>query len=201
MASINHESVGGWLNAILTRSSRRNIIPDAWDDTMQVMNAPKYSNFLGDEFKDTRKAADVTFVPRVGPNFSQVTDFPTVVLETGCAESSTQLREDARLWQLGSMKAVRVALLAKFYPADRYNQVRFVFSISRVKPGSPFLHDHYQIFPRPATPHLNPSISFDEFYGGNCPQGITAVNKVVLDLGRLAEIVEIMIRRSGHVPA
>lgn len=100
---------------------------------------------MGQEFEHIAREAGVTFVPRVGPKYRELSEFPTVLLESGWAEASTELRdsEDARVWQLGSRKAVRVVLLAKFYPADRHNEVRFVLSISCVEPNGPFLHDHY----------------------------------------------------------
>lgn len=98
------------------------------------------------------KEADFTFVPRVGPNFNKLAEFPTVVLESGWAESSTRLREDVRLWQIGSNMAVRVVLQAKFFPADHNNAVRFVFLISRgnLNGGSCLLPDYYvSEFPAP----------------------------------------------------
>lgn len=90
------------------------------------------------------KEADVTFVPRVGRNFDKLAEFPTVVLESGWAESSTRLREDVKLWQIGSNMAVRVVLQAKFFPADHNNTVRFVFLVSRGNPNSgSCLPDYY----------------------------------------------------------
>jgi len=83
-------------------------------------------------------------VPRVGPNFKQLAEFPTVVLESGWAESSSRLREDARLWQIGSNMAVRVVLQAKFFLADHNNSVRFVFFIYRGNlNGGSCLPDYY----------------------------------------------------------
>jgi len=70
--------------------------------------------------------------------------FPTVVLESGWAESGTRLMQDISLWQMGSRKAVRVVLLAKFHLADTNSRVRLVFYISRASPdSSPSLLDHY----------------------------------------------------------
>ncbi|PUU76806.1 hypothetical protein B9Z19DRAFT_1066342 [Tuber borchii] len=199
--SMMHECVGGWINATLTRASRHGIIPDAWDDTMLVMSAPEYDNFAG-EFCGSVKEADITFVPRVGPYFNQLAEYPTVVLESGCAESSERLTEDARMWQIGSNMGVRVVLQAKFFPADHNYGVRFVFLVSRANPkGGSCLPDYYEIFPPPANPYHNPSISFEEFYGGNCPPGIDPKTKVELDLARLAEVAAIMIRQLGHIPA
>jgi len=44
-------------------------------------------------------------------------------------------------------------------------------------------------------------ISFDEFYAGDCPPGINPTTGIELDLARLGEIAEIMIRERGYVPA
>ncbi|PWW78046.1 hypothetical protein C7212DRAFT_316298, partial [Tuber magnatum] len=123
MPSKMHECVGAWISATISRASRRGLIPDLWEDTMQVMNAPEYDNFVGD-YAGYLKEADVTFVPFVGPNWTEPAEFPSVVLESGWSESSTRLLEDARLWQIGSQMAVRVVLLAKFYREDQNNCAR-----------------------------------------------------------------------------
>jgi len=49
-----------------------------------------------------------------------------MVVEAGWDVSSIQLRRDAHLWQMGSLFAVRVVILVKFYQADRNNHVRKV---------------------------------------------------------------------------
>ncbi|KAG0129703.1 hypothetical protein HOY82DRAFT_670912 [Tuber indicum] len=201
MPSKMHECIGAWINATISRASRRGLIPDTWEDTMQVMNAPEHDNFVGD-YEGCVKEADVTFVPFIGSNWTKPAKFPSVVLESGWSESNTELREDVRLWQMGSEMAVRVVLLAKFYPVDQSNRIRFVFSIFRCHPdGRPSLHDRYQIFPPPPIPHQNPTISFDEFYTGNCPPGINAGTEIPLDLVRLGACAAVWIGERGCVPA
>jgi len=75
--------------------------------------ATGFHNFFG-QYSNRAKEADVTFLPRVGPHFEQTAEFPTVVLEAGWDESSTQLRRDAHLWQMGSGIGCSIQLRNKF---------------------------------------------------------------------------------------
>ena len=96
------------------------------------------------KYSGSFKEADFTFLPLAGPDGNQPPEFPTVVLESGWSESSTRLRQDTRLWQMGSRMAVRVVLQAKFHLVDQTNRVRLDFWISRVHPdGRPSIHEHY----------------------------------------------------------
>jgi len=59
----------------------------------------------------------------------------------------------------------------------------------------------WQIFPAHATPHQNPTSSFEEFYVGNYPPGINPEIELDLDLAHLAELTEIVITGDGRGPA
>ncbi|RPB04241.1 hypothetical protein L873DRAFT_1459387 [Choiromyces venosus 120613-1] len=66
-------------------------------------------------FNGYTKEADLTIIPMLGPNWDQEALFPSVVLETGWAESAEKLAEDVTLWQVGSGGQVRVVFQLKFY--------------------------------------------------------------------------------------
>jgi len=73
-----------------------------------------YNNFRG-EYAGYAKEADLTFVPMLGPDWTQEREFPSVVLESGWTEPADRLELDARLWQQGSEGAVRVVIQVKYY--------------------------------------------------------------------------------------
>ncbi|KAG0123604.1 hypothetical protein HOY82DRAFT_220572 [Tuber indicum] len=86
---------------MIMKAGRQGIIPEVWDETMQISPSPEYRNFVG-EYTGSVKEADLTFVPLVASNRAQEAEFPSVVLESSWDESAVQLQRDARLWQVGS---------------------------------------------------------------------------------------------------
>ena len=77
-------------------------------------------------------------MPRCTPNRPGDARFPSVVLEAGWTEPSERLLADARHWQVGSRKEVRVVLLLKVYPAAEGDALRAVFSVPK-RPVRPSL--------------------------------------------------------------
>ncbi|CUS12289.1 unnamed protein product, partial [Tuber aestivum] len=67
--------------------------------------------FVG-AFAGSKKTADLSWSPRI--NDGELTEFPTIVLESGWSESQAQLERDSQLWFQGSAGAVKVVLLFKF---------------------------------------------------------------------------------------
>ena len=61
------------------------------------------------------KEADLTFVPLLGPDWTQKRKFPSIVLESGWTELADRLALDTRLWQQGTEGAVRVVIQVKYY--------------------------------------------------------------------------------------
>ncbi|RPA93226.1 hypothetical protein L873DRAFT_78751 [Choiromyces venosus 120613-1] len=114
MPSNLHACAASWLLKMITRALAHGLIPQVWDDTMMIMTAPEFNNFIN-EFAGSFKEADLTFLPCVGPERAQIAEYPSVVLESGWSESASRLQDDAKLWQEGSGRAVRVVLQVKFY--------------------------------------------------------------------------------------
>ncbi|RPB04943.1 hypothetical protein L873DRAFT_1186548 [Choiromyces venosus 120613-1] len=197
MPSQLHECVAAWLFEMITAARGQGLIPQAWDETIDIKPSPTYNNFIG-EYAGSVKEADLTFIPRVGPERAQKAAFPSVVLESGWSESAEQLQRDARLWQVGSGREVRVVLHAKFYQPNQQNQVRLVLSINRARPGG---HPTPAILPVPVDPPPNPSISLDEFYAGDCPPTMDPATHVPLDLARLRVRAAQEIEERGNIPA
>ncbi|RPB01587.1 hypothetical protein L873DRAFT_634173 [Choiromyces venosus 120613-1] len=136
MPSQLHECVAVWLEEMIRKAYRQGLIPEAFDETMAIAPSPTYDNFIG-EYASSVKEADLTFIPRVGPERIRRAAFPSVVLESGWTESATDLRRDARMWQEGSGRAVRVVLHAKFYRPNQEDEIRLDLSINRARPGGP----------------------------------------------------------------
>jgi len=73
----------------------------------------------------------MTFVPLVGPDLERKAKYPSVVLESGWSASAAKLARDARLWQVGSERAVRMVILVKFFHPDMNNKVGVRLTILR----------------------------------------------------------------------
>ncbi|KAG0128414.1 hypothetical protein HOY82DRAFT_541256 [Tuber indicum] len=94
MPSYLHECVGAWISKTITSARICGLLPNAWDDTVDIMAAP-----------GSFKEPDMAFVPRIGPGRTKCAAFPSVVVESGWQESTTRHSDDARLWQEGSGNA------------------------------------------------------------------------------------------------
>ncbi|RPA90968.1 hypothetical protein L873DRAFT_1820274 [Choiromyces venosus 120613-1] len=201
MPSELHECAEEWLREMIVDARMQGIIPQGWRGTMQISHSAEYNNFIG-KYTGSVKEADLTFVPLVGPDWAKKAKFPSVVLESGWSESAVQLVRDARLWQGGSGREVRVVLQVKFYRPDQQKQIRLVLSITRARPGGhPTPVEDYVILPAPEDPKPNPSISLDEFYAGDCPPTMDPEIRVPLDLARLRVVAAQEIREGGNMPA
>ncbi|RPA90026.1 hypothetical protein L873DRAFT_1795752 [Choiromyces venosus 120613-1] len=200
-----HECAGGWINQMIVVAAMRGILPKVWPKTMLLTSSP-----------GSKKEADLTFVPMVGPDWTQKAEYPSVVLESGWDESMQQLHRDAQLWQRGSGGEVCVVIQVKFYRPNDENRMRAKLVLKRTLPGErhvfvepyaslfatpnttdPTTHD---IFPAPNNPQENPSISFYEFYAGDCPPGVNPEAGITLDLASLRDIAgrEMRARGSQH---
>jgi len=165
------------------------------------------------------------FVPLVGLDWDRKAKYPSVVLESEWSESGATLVRDARLWQVGSERAVRIVLLAKFFKPDTDNKIAVRLTIDRSFPDAdttptkeyvrltylqtstiiPILlicqFNLQQIFPAPINTEENLYIKLKEFYAGDCPPGIEPETRVHLDLERLRAIARIDILNRGNLPA
>ncbi|PUU75205.1 hypothetical protein B9Z19DRAFT_365395 [Tuber borchii] len=203
MPSAMHECAGAWLSKMITRASRRKLLSNDWEDTMDIMTGPEYRNFIG-QHAGSFKQPDMAFVPIVGPDWIQCAAFPSV-LESGWNESIARREEDARLWQEGSGNAVRVVLQAKVHEPDYRNCIHLVLSVTRAYPdglGRLALPTHYaNIFPIPPDYQKDPTISLDEFYAENCSSTMNAKTEIPLNLSMLRNVAAKYIRDRGYLPA
>jgi len=107
------------------------------------MTVQEYNNFTGD-YTGSVKETDLAFVPHVSPDRAESALFSSIILESGWSESTTQLQQDARLWQVGSGRKVRVVLQVKL-KLGRISKNRFaVLSINCASPrGTSKPPEHY----------------------------------------------------------
>ncbi|KAG0640529.1 hypothetical protein HOY80DRAFT_1068789 [Tuber brumale] len=82
-------------------------------------------NFVGD-FEGSSKTPDLSYNPRIN---GIMTEFPTVVLESGWAESGVQLLRDLQLWEEGSAGAVRIVILCKAFRPGITNEIKATLKI------------------------------------------------------------------------
>jgi len=69
-----------------------------------------------------------------------MSEFPTIVLESGWSESQAQLQRDCQLWLEGTAGAVKVVILYKMDPPDRQNQIKATMTFCRyVAGGAPVM--------------------------------------------------------------
>ncbi|PUU74188.1 hypothetical protein B9Z19DRAFT_1093469 [Tuber borchii] len=203
MPTFLHECVGSWMYKAIGRAARSGLLPNAWDDTIDMMPAPECQNFVG-RHAGSFKEPDMAFVPRIGPSRGECASFPSVVVESGWQESATRHLDDARLWLEGSGNAVRVVLQAKYHQSNESGRIHFVLSVSRAHPdglGCTISPTYYDIFPIPQLVIQNPTISFAEFYSGDCPDGMEPETQIPFDLALFRETAAVCIRREGYIPA
>ncbi|KAG0635376.1 hypothetical protein HOY80DRAFT_1093753 [Tuber brumale] len=156
-----------------------------------------YENFVGD-FEGSSKTPDLSYNPHIN---EIKREFPTIVLESGWAESEAQLLRDLQLWQEGSAGAVRIVILFKMFRPSITNQIKATLKICRYGAGNAPIISSYQIFPTPAQPLADPWITIDELFGGDTPSGLNPETQLPLSINRLRLEVEAEIRQQGHDPA
>ncbi|KAG0640491.1 hypothetical protein HOY80DRAFT_1021894 [Tuber brumale] len=156
-----------------------------------------YENFVGG-FEGSSKTPDLSCRPRID---GIRREFPTVVLESGWAESEAQSLRDLQLWQEGSAGAVRIVIFFKMSRPSITNQIKATLKICRYGAGNAPIISSYQIFPTPAQPVADPWITMDELFGGNTPSGLNPETQLPLSVNRLRREVEVQIRQQGHEPA
>ncbi|KAG0639557.1 hypothetical protein HOY80DRAFT_904825 [Tuber brumale] len=156
-----------------------------------------YDNFVGD-FEGSSKTPDLAFNPHVN---GIMREFPTIVLESGWAESEAQLLRDLQSWQEGSAGAVRIVIFLKMSRPSITNQIKATLKVCRYGAGNAPIISSYQIFPTPAQPLADPWITMDELFGGDTPSGLNPETQLPLSINRLRLEVEVGIRQQGHDPA
>ncbi|CUS08063.1 unnamed protein product [Tuber aestivum] len=155
-----------------------------------------YDNFVG-AFAGSKKTADLSWSPRI--NDGELTEFPTIALESGWSESQAQLERDSQLWLQGSAGAVKVVLLFKFFRANIHNEIKATLTVSRFADNA-LVMDSYAIFPPPAEPDHDPCITVEELFGGRYPIGQNPQTLFPLSLPRLRHLAEKEIRKQGYIP-
>ncbi|KAG0641890.1 hypothetical protein HOY80DRAFT_952741 [Tuber brumale] len=198
MPSKLHGCPAGWLLEIIGDGLSDGIIPKVWNRTMDIAPSPEYDNFMS-PYRGSSKEADLTFVPHIGANWTTEAEFPSVVLESGWSEPAGQLHRDATLWQQGSGGQVRVVIQVKFFQR-RDDRIGGRFWISRANPHGGCTVREYGILPAVNNHDGSPTISFHEFFAGNCPPGIDPEGSIVLDLERLRVRARVQILRRGCLP-
>ncbi|PWW75675.1 hypothetical protein C7212DRAFT_344358 [Tuber magnatum] len=196
-----HECAAEWIIDEISDALAKGIIPQVWVRKIGISPSPEYKNFIG-QYQGCTKEADLTFVPRLGPNWTKQAQYPSVVLESGWSESAEQLRQDVCLWQAGSGGQVRVVIQVKFY--KRQDRIGARVWINRAKAANnssiETSIETYEVLPMLAVPVENPSITFEEFFSGGCPPGMDPNGCVVLDLENLRVIAREKILARGSVP-
>ncbi|KAG0638404.1 hypothetical protein HOY80DRAFT_1137568 [Tuber brumale] len=194
MPSKLHERTAGWLNKIIGIGLSAGIIPMVWNETMDIAPSPQYNNFIS-PYRRLSKEADLTFVPRIGANWTTKAEFPSVVLESGWSEPASQLHRDATLWQQGSRGQVLVVIQVKFFRRNE-NRIGARLWITRVNQHGGCT----EILPAANDRDGSPTIAFQEFFAGDCPPGIDPEGSIVLDLERLRVRAREEILRRGRLP-
>ncbi|RPA98195.1 hypothetical protein L873DRAFT_1808806 [Choiromyces venosus 120613-1] len=201
MPSTLHECAGQWVYDEISDALAKGIIPQVWVRKIGISASPEYKNFIG-QYQGCTKEADLTFVPLLGPNWTEKAKYPSVVLESGWSEAAEQLNQDASLWQAGSGGQVRVVIQVKFY--KRQDRIGAHVRVNRAKAAKDSSIktsiETYEVLPVPAVLVENPSITFEEFFAGGCPPGMDPKGCVVLDLENLRVIARREILDRGGVP-
>ncbi|PUU73774.1 hypothetical protein B9Z19DRAFT_1134502 [Tuber borchii] len=96
-----HESPAGWILEMIQKGLVTGAIPVVWVESMEITPSPQFDNFLA-PYTRSKKEGDLTFVPRVAPDYIFSGPYPSVVLESGWSEPAIQLQRDATLWLKGS---------------------------------------------------------------------------------------------------
>ncbi|KAG0641873.1 hypothetical protein HOY80DRAFT_952677 [Tuber brumale] len=198
MPSKLHVCVAGWLFETIQRGLARRVIPEIWVDTMDITPSPEYDNFMS-PYRGSSKEAGLTFVPHIGANWTTEAEFPSVVLESGWSEPAGQLHRDATLCQRGSGGQVRVVIAVKPFQRRDY-RIGARLWISRANPHGGSTVREYGILPAVNNHDGSPTISFHEFFTGNCPPGIAPEGSIVLDLEMLRVRAKVQILRRGCLP-
>jgi len=170
---------------------------DGWEHCLE------YKFFTG-EYNGCTKEADLTIIPRLGPDWTKEAQYPSVVLESGLSEPAQQLDRDASLWLAGSGGQVRVVVQVKFY--RRQDRIGARVWIKRARPtyNSSFKIsiETYEILPPAVDPVENPSITFEEFFAGGGPPGLDPKGYVILNLENLRILARMrIIMMNKFVPA
>ncbi|KAG0642623.1 hypothetical protein HOY80DRAFT_1035957 [Tuber brumale] len=88
-----HKCVGAWILKTIASASSCGLLPNSWDDTMDMMDAPECQNFIG-QHAGSFKEPDMAFVSCIGPGRTKCVAFPSVVVESGWQESTTHHFDD-----------------------------------------------------------------------------------------------------------
>ncbi|KAG0640515.1 hypothetical protein HOY80DRAFT_1135923 [Tuber brumale] len=196
MPTTIHETAHSWMVGELYRWGYDHLLPPSAKGAL-MCGLITYDNFVGD-FEGSSKTPDLSYNPRIN---GIRREFPTVVLESGWAESEAQLLRDLQFWQEGSAGAVRIVILFKMFRPSINNQVKATLKVCRYGAGNEPIISSYQIFPTPAQPVADPWITMDELFGGDTPSGLNPETQLPLSINRLRLEMEVGIRQQGHDPA
>ncbi|PUU78303.1 hypothetical protein B9Z19DRAFT_1127014 [Tuber borchii] len=194
MASRLHETAVTWMrmeyglwicHGLLTPSAVCSI-----SDSLSL-----YDTFVG-TFENCKKTPDLCYSPMVN---GVMTEFPTIVLESGWLETEAQLKRDSQLWLQGSAGAVRVVFLFKLFHPNVRNEIKATLHVCRLV-NNDIDMDTYNIFPAPAEDIAIPSITAEELFRGQYPYGVGHDTVFALSLGGLRYLCGEEIRAQGHLP-
>ncbi|KAG0642268.1 hypothetical protein HOY80DRAFT_951164 [Tuber brumale] len=194
--TVPHEYTGGWMVAQCGTWLAQNHI--SYANFRQIWSSRHtYRSFMGD-YAGSKKMPDMAWTPFIN---KVRRDYPSVVLESGLAESDTQLMRDSRLWLEGTGGRVRVVMLCKTFAPNEEKKIKATLSISRIMPNGEIARDDLQLFPVPEHDTPDPYITVDELYGGNVPAGLGSNTQLPLDIQYLRELLGMGIQRLGCLTA
>ncbi|KAG0129690.1 hypothetical protein HOY82DRAFT_563898 [Tuber indicum] len=169
-----------------------------WSHSNKVMTSkPTFDNFTGD-YAGSTKTPDLAWTPRIN---GMLTDYPSVVLESGFMESIIQMMNDGRVWLQGASGAVRVVVFCKTSAPDQDKKIKATLTICRITLDGGMISTGWEVFPVPDRDQPDPYITMDELFGGNTPVGLDPCTQLPLSLHRLREMLGDTIRHTGRFPA
>ncbi|PUU75455.1 hypothetical protein B9Z19DRAFT_1067407 [Tuber borchii] len=137
-----------------------------------------FSNFVG-VYTGSSKIPDVAWIPCIDHRLKV---YPSVVLESGWAESAPRLWEDCNLWMTGTAGAVHVVILCKiFYPNS---ERKSVFPAPKPKDEGP-----------------GPYITVSELFSSSTPSGLTPTTRLPLSLEFLRDKLRTTFHEHGFLAA
>jgi len=99
-----------------------------WNYLVYTINCMVYNNFVC-TFANLKRTPTLCLSPRVN---GVMTNFPTIVLESGWSEAEAQLERDSQLCLEGSDAAVKVVILFKLFRPNVNNQIKATLHFCRL---------------------------------------------------------------------
>ncbi|KMQ44419.1 hypothetical protein HL42_4923 [Trichophyton rubrum] len=193
MPTFIHDAHQSWLVMEMSRMVSTGFVTQAEFDSVSFLVGTTFRGFQG-RYANSSKEPDTCLLPS-----SQ--HFPSIVIETGWAESWPKLSRDKDLWLQGGCPEVLLVFLIKWsnITSDR---VKGIIEVHQRDSGGTKLLQTEDIFPRPATSSTQSiPISRQQFLGSNLQAGGNTTQIYELSIDRFREKAEGFIRGKGLTPA